>query len=148
MLPSQISQVNQQICHTCQKMCQAHEFSESWGLNESRCAPTPLSAVYSLCRAVWVMKVTEKTPALNRYGQRGREKDLELDWQTQCLIGETHNKATSLHKLSHTATGQEGLQGGPRAQLDLPRMDGLLYQDQINTGSRVNCFWNNVFLRS
>lgn len=79
-------------------------FWERWGIHESHCAPTMLSGAYSLCQAVWVMKVTEKTPALNHCWQRGRGTE---SWGGRDLMGETHNKATNLWKLSLTVTGQE-----------------------------------------
>ena len=71
-------------------------------------APVVFWTVSSLRQAVWVMEVTEETPALNRRWQRGREK---REWgggrKVHCLMGETHSEATNLQRLSLIVTGQE-----------------------------------------
>lgn len=59
-------------------------------------------------QAAWVMDVTEKTPAPDHGADREREEvqaAKEGGRKEKCLMGETHNKATNLQRLSLIVTG-------------------------------------------
>lgn len=59
------------------------------------------------------MDMTEKTPASNHSADREREEEMQAATEggreggrkEKCLMGETHNKATNLGRLSLIVTG-------------------------------------------